>query len=151
MKMLDSERRFVITNENEVNITTPNFNAKFLAPNSYACNFYGDLTRIRSLKKKKMIRLNVIFLKFFRLEIFSFFVVLHVNCKNYYFINNFLLLRILGIQNILIQLWRSIKLYISMQYLFTSQMMTLTVFRSLFLFLFFFIFFVSELPALKMI
>lgn len=50
-KMVDSERRFVITNENEVNITTPNFNAKFLAPNSYACNFYGDLTRIRSLKK----------------------------------------------------------------------------------------------------
>ena len=100
MKMVDSERRFVITNENEVNITTPNFNAKFLAPNSYACDFYGDLTRIRSLKKKKMIRLNVIFLKFFRLEIFSFFVVLHVNCKNYYFINNFLLLRILGIQNI---------------------------------------------------
>ena len=53
MKMVDSERRFVITNENEVNITTPNFNAKFLAPNSYTCDFYGDLTRMHSLKKRK--------------------------------------------------------------------------------------------------
>ena len=44
MKMVDSKRRFVITNENEVIITTPNDNAKSLAPNSYACDFYGDLT-----------------------------------------------------------------------------------------------------------
>ena len=53
MKMVDSERRFVITNENEANIATPNFNAKFLAPNSYTCDFYGDLTRMHSLKKRK--------------------------------------------------------------------------------------------------
>lgn len=32
MKMVDLERKFVITSENEMNITTPNFNAKFLGP-----------------------------------------------------------------------------------------------------------------------
>ena len=52
MKMVDSKRRFVITNENEVIITTPNDNAKSLAPNSYACDFYGDLTQINSFLKK---------------------------------------------------------------------------------------------------
>ena len=34
MKMVDLERKFVITSENEMNITTPNFSAKFLGPRS---------------------------------------------------------------------------------------------------------------------
>ena len=34
MKMVDLERKFVITSENEMNITTPNFNAKFLGSRS---------------------------------------------------------------------------------------------------------------------
>ena len=81
MKMVDSKRRFVITNENEVIITTPNDNAKSLAPNSYACDFYGDLTQIHSFLKK-IDKAYCSFSKGFQPRNFLFFVVLHVNCKN---------------------------------------------------------------------